>query len=110
MKYVPSLPPPVTGAGAGLAVKAVAGIRRVKPVQVRTSPPLAAQPHARREVSSEAVAKQEKRHDPLVHGERRIYCRRIEHLPTLVELRLGTDRRRHNQRIDDTTEHVDVKV
>jgi hypothetical protein len=56
------------------------------------------------------AGKEEKRHDPHVHGERRIYCRRTEHLPILVELRSGMERRRHNQRSDDITEHVDVKV
>lgn len=110
MKYVPSLPPPVTGVGAGLEVKALVGIKRVKPVQARTLPPLVVQPHARHETPAVTAGKEEKRHDPHVHGERRIYCRRIEHLPILVELRSGMDRRRHNQRADDITEHVDVKV
>jgi|SRR3989338_5936029 len=110
MKYVPSLPPPVTGAGAGLEVKALVGIKRAKPVQARTLPPLVVQPHARHETPAVTAGKEEKRHDPHVHGERRIYCRRIEHLPILVELRSGMERRRHNQRADDITEHVDVKV
>ena len=110
MKYVPSLPPPVTGVGAGLEVKALAGIKRVKPVQARTLPPLVVQPHTRHETPAVTAKKEEKRHDPHVHGERRIYCRRIEHLPILVELRSGMERRRHNQRADDITEHVDVKV
>ncbi len=110
MKYVPSLPPPVTGAGAELEVKAMAGVQRTKPVQARTLPPLVVQPHARYETPPNAVAKEEKRHDPHVHGERRTYCRRVEHLPILVELRSGTERRRHNQRASDMTEHVDVKA
>jgi len=39
MKYVPSLPPPVTGVKAGLEVKTLAVIKRVKPVRARTLPP-----------------------------------------------------------------------
>lgn len=110
MKYAPSLPAPVTGAGAGLEVKALAGINRVKPVQARTLPPLVVQPHARHETPPEDAGKEEKRHDPQVHGERRIYCRRTEHLPILAELRSGMERRRHHQRADDITEHIDVKA
>jgi len=32
MKYMPSLPPPVTGVETGLEVKALAGVKRAKPV------------------------------------------------------------------------------
>lgn len=39
MKYVPSLPPPVGGVETGLEVKALAGVKRAKPVQARTLPP-----------------------------------------------------------------------
>jgi len=52
-------------------VKALAGIKRAKPVQERTLPPLVVQPHMRREVPVEAAKREEKRHDPHVHGERR---------------------------------------
>ena len=110
MKYVPSLPPPATGAVAGLEVKALAGIKRPRPVQARTLPPLVVQPHTRHEAPAGTAVEEEKRHDPHVHGERRVYCRRIEHLPVLVELRSGMERRRHNQRAGDITEHVDVKA
>lgn len=115
MKYVPSLPPPATGAETGLDVKALAGVKRAKPVEARTLPPLVVQPHARREAppedaGKEAAEKKEKRHDPHVYGERRVYSRRLERLPMPVELRSGISRRRHNQRASDITEHVDVKV
>ena len=114
MKFVPSLPPPVTSAELGLEVKALAGVQRAKPVQARTLPPLVIQPHARHvappEVAEKAAGKEEKRHDPHVHGERRLYCRRIEHLPILVELRSEIDRRRRNQRASDMAEHIDVKA
>lgn len=116
MKYVPSLPPPATGAEIGLEVKALAGVQRAKPVEARTLPPLVVQPHARHVVppevagKEEAAGKEEKRHDPHAYGERRLYCRRLERLPMLVELRSGISRRRHNQRTSDITEHVDVKA
>lgn len=32
MKYMPSLPPPVTGVETGLEVKALARVKRAKPV------------------------------------------------------------------------------
>ncbi|MDD5384474.1 MAG: hypothetical protein PHG89_06305 [Gallionella sp.] len=105
-----SLPPPVIAPETGPEVKALAGVQRAKPVQVRTLPLLVVQPHARHEAPPEAAENEEKRHDSHVHGERRIYCRRIEHLPILVELRSGINRRRHNQRASDITEHIDVKV
>ena len=41
----------------------------------------------------------EKRHDPHVHGDRRIYCHCIEHLPVLIELHSGVEWCRHNQRV-----------
>lgn len=110
MQYVPSLTPPVTAPETGPEVKALAGVKRAKPVQARTLPPLVVQPHARYEAPPEAAGNEEKRHDPHVYGERRTYCRRIEHLPILVELRSGIDRRRHNQRAGDIAEHVDVKA
>lgn len=110
MQYVPSLPSPVTAPETGPEVKALAGIKRAKPVQERTLPPLVVQPHARYEAPPEVAENEEKRHDPHVHGERRLYCRRLEHLPMLVELRSGKDRRRHNQRAGDITEHIDIKV
>ena len=104
MKYVPSLPPPATGAETGLEVKALTEVKRA-----RTLPPRIAQPHARQEATHKAIA-EERRHDPHVDGERRTYCRRVEHLPVLAELRSGMERRRHNQRAGDITEHVDVKA
>lgn len=116
MQYVPSLTPPVTAPETGPEVKALAGVQRAKPVQERTLPPLVVQPHARHvappEVAGkeEAAGKEEKRHDPHVHGERRLYCRRLERLPMLVELRSEIDRRRRNQRASDIAEHIDVEV
>jgi hypothetical protein len=109
MKFVPSLPPVTAVTKDELEMEALAAVKAAKPVQPRTLPPLVVQPHARHQASPD-IAGQQKPYDVRVHGERRIYCRRIEHLPILVDLRSGFDRRRHNQRGDDMTEHVDEKV
>jgi len=110
MKFVPTLPPPATAPETGPKVKALAGIKRARPVQARISPPLIVQPHARRKAPRGGGGKEEKRRNPHTHGERRIYCRRFERLPMLVELRSVRERRRRNQRASDITEHVDVKA
>lgn len=110
MKIVPDLPSPITIEKDDFRVKALARIKPVKPVQERTLPPLVTQGHERLETPFDLIEPQEKRHDTHVHGERRTYCRRIEHLPILVELRSIADRRRHKQRVDDETEHIDEEV
>ncbi|MDO8464289.1 MAG: hypothetical protein Q7S46_03410 [Gallionella sp.] len=110
MRIAPDLPPPIIIDKDNLGVKALARIKPVKPVQARTLPPLVTEQHSRLETPSDLTEPQEKRHDTHVHGERRTYCRRIEHLPILVELRSVTDRRRHKQRGDDETEHVDEEI
>jgi hypothetical protein len=110
MKFVPSLPPATAVTKDELEVDALAAIKAAKPVQPRTLPPQVVQPRTRHQASPDIPEQQQKRHDVHVHGERRIYCRRIEHLPVLVDLRSGFDRRRHNQRGDDITEHIDEKI
>jgi hypothetical protein len=110
MKIVPSLPPYITVAKAELEVEALVPVKAAKPVQPRTQPPLLVQHRAQPQASPDIAGQAESRHDVQIHGERRTYCRRIEHLPILVELRAGYDRRRHNQREDDTTDHVDETV
>lgn len=106
MKFVPSLPPPgITGIGRGLAVNRLTAVGAVKPVQPRTLPPLVVQPHEQHEMHEV-----ERRFDRHLQGERRVYCRRVQHLPVLVEFRSGLDRRRHSQREGDQTEHVDIEV
>lgn len=109
MKYAPEPPPPVTVPEAGAEVKALAGLRAVKPVQERTLPPMIVQQHTENETNAEA-AKKERTHDARLNGERRTYCRRTEHRPALLELRSGKERRRHNQRANDLTEHVDIET
>jgi hypothetical protein len=109
VKIVPDSPPPITVAETGLKVEALAPAKAAKPVQPHAGPPLAAQ-RAHSHASPDIAVQAERRHDVDIHGERRTYCRRIEHLPVLIELRAGSDRRRHNQRGGDLTEHVDEKV
>lgn len=110
MKFVPDLTPPATAPETRPGVQALAGIRRVRPVAARISPPLIVQPHVEHEAPPEVAEGGERRHDPHLHGERRTYCRRVEHRPMLVELRSGRERRRHNLRADDITEHIDIKT
>jgi hypothetical protein len=109
MKYVPSLPPPLTGAVDRYEWRALPRVQATHPVQPRSLPPLVFQ-RRRREPLRAAVEQPERRHDPHVNGERRSYCRRTEHLPVLLELRSGIDRRRHAQRATDHAEHVDEEV
>jgi hypothetical protein len=40
--------------------------------------------------------------------DRRKTCRRVQHLPVLVELRSGVERRRHNLFEGVADEHVDI--
>lgn len=108
MKITPDLPGPVAMVKDTPEVKALTGIKPARPVRARIHPPLIVQPHVRH--GSDTTGEEEKRHDPHVDGERRTYCRRIEHLPVLLELRSGVERRRHNQRAGDIAEHIDVKA
>lgn len=110
MKIAPDLPVPMPVADNALEIRALAGVKPSKPVEERTLPPLVVQPHLQREGESDIADRQERRYEPDIHGDRRTYCRRIEHLPILIELRSGVDRRRHNQRESDTVEHIDVEV
>ncbi len=110
MKIAPDLPAPRLVTENSLEVKALAGVKPSRPVQERSLPPLVVQPHTQREGEADSVEQPERRYEPHVHGERRTYCRRIEHLPVLIELRSGIERRRHNQREGDTVEHIDVEV
>jgi hypothetical protein len=112
MRIVPSLPPPTTIAEEGLKVQSLTRVKPAKPVQARTLPPPVVQHHARVEASSDLAEQlqEEKRHDTYAYGERRTYCRRIEHLPVLIELRSDIARRRRTQRGEDVTEHVDEQA
>jgi hypothetical protein len=104
MRYAPSLPPvtsntetrQVTGLSSVYAVKP---IRAREPVSLANSTPQAAVLPVRQQ--AQRVMRFE---------DRRKYCRRVSHLPVLVELRSGIERRHHNQREGDMVEHVDETV
>lgn len=89
-----------------MTVSALTAVKGVKAVQPRTLPPLVTMPHEHEPPQESA----ERRHDPQIQGERRIYCRRLQHLPVLLELRSGLERRHHNQRAGDPTEHIDIEA
>ncbi len=111
MKYVPSLPPLVTGPADSLDVYALSSVKAAKPVQERTLPPLVVHRQMQFDAApSEITKRQERRNDPHVQGERRTYCRRIDHPSLLAELRSRMERRRRKQRMNDTMEHVDEEV
>ena len=106
MKFVPSISPPrITGVGGRLMVNRITAVKAAQPVQSRTLPPLVVPPH-----TEHMPQESERRHDPHLQGERRVYCRRVQHLPVLVEFRSGLDRRHHSQREGDRVEHVDIEV
>ena len=46
----------------------------------------------------------------IVEEERRLVCRRIQHLPVLEELRSSVDRRRHSMGSAEFQLHIDEEV
>ncbi len=110
MKFVPIPPPMPTVARDELQVEALAAVKAAKPVQPRSLPPLVVQYRTRSKGLPDSAGQQDRSQDVRLRGERRTYCRRIEHLPEFIELRVGLDRRQHNRRGDDMTEHVDEKA
>lgn len=107
MKFVPSLPPLGPPAAIDrMPVSGVAAIKPTRPVQPRTLIPLVTPQHD----PNEPLRGDEYRHDPLLHGDRRTYCRRCLHIPVLVDLRSGIERRHNNRREGDPTEHIDLSV
>ena len=111
MKYVSDTPAVITGETDSLDVYPLSSVKPAKPVQERTLPPLVVHPQASFTDASLKMARhQEQRNAPDVKTDRRMYCRRIEHPSYLVELRSRMERRRHRQRINDATEHVDEEI
>lgn len=108
MKYVPSLPPP-SGVENRREVWGLGAVKPARRVEPRTLPPLVTQQHgASQEVAAKPVMENDMR-EPAQES-RRKYCRRVSHQPMLEELRSGLERRRHQQRGSDDTEHVDEEV
>ncbi len=104
MRYVSSIPPPITAPNTSL-VQGLKGAHAVKPVHARESvaaefsnPPAAQQ-------ALPAVSHEEHRQAP--SEERRIACRRIHQQKVLIELRSGVERRHHSLREGDVIEHID---
>lgn len=110
MKYVPSLPPPITAPADSFGVKALTRVKSVRPVQERTLPPLVTQRHNYSEAPPDTIQHDERRHAEPLPEERRVCCRRINHLPVMEELRSAIERRRHKQRGSDSTEHIDEEA
>ena len=107
MRFVSSLPP-VTTSPNTRQVGGLTAIHSVKAVQLQeqTVPRVEQQT-----VQQEAARLTEvQRHREALFIDRRKVCRRVNHLPVLVELRSGVERRHHNLRADDLVEHIDETV
>jgi hypothetical protein len=106
MQFVPIIPRAGKLLENWLEVKRLAAVRPARPVEPRTLPPLLtparAGEHLKREDGEERREAQQ--------IERRRYCRRIQHLPILEELRSAVDRRKHSQRGSDQTGHIDEEA
>lgn len=95
MQLVPIIPQPRVGIEDSLEVQGVAAVKRAKPVQERTLPPLVSFPHEQPlQLVFEVVGEEGPLRTQL--PERRILCRRLRHVTILEELRSVIDRRRHN--------------
>lgn len=106
MQFVPIIPRPRNLLEDRLEVKRLAAVKAAKPVQPRTLPPLVTYP---REPQHRDNPELDRRQEG-ARGERRIYCRRVQHLPVLEELRSAIDRRKNPQRGSDQAEHIDVEA
>jgi hypothetical protein len=105
MRYVPSIPS-TTASPTTRQVKGLSAAQAVKPVFPREQPVLPnIEPHAAQREPMQPAERQEHRAVPF--EDRRKACRRVSHLPVLIELRSGIDRRRHSLREGDITEHID---
>lgn len=111
---VEPLPPPEP-ADDLYAIRRRVPVPRAGQVTARSLPPLVISPHhepiGEAEPRAENAAK-----DTGDQGEgreiedRRLMCRRIYHLPVLLDTRSGEDRRRHARRDDDPVTGVDKEV
>jgi len=104
MRFVSDIQP-VTVNKETRQVKGLSAVYAVKPVVL--GEPVAPSIMAHQE-AVRPVEHQHQREAPV--EDRRRLCRRVTHLPVLVELRSGVDRRRHNLRGQDIVEHIDEKA
>jgi len=112
MRYVPSLPPPITAPEETGEVHGLTAIRPAKPVQQRTLVPLVKQRFAPREPAAEAEKAKpaDRQTDQRSNEDRRTYRRRVSQQPVLLDLRPGGDRRRRSQRITDVATSIDEEA
>ncbi|BBI98494.1 hypothetical protein FGKAn22_01870 [Ferrigenium kumadai] len=110
MRYVPSQPPPtLTGIGTR-EVRGAMRTRPVRPVRIRDHPEVVVDLGERHEPLPAAAPVSTVEHRTIHPEERRVLCRRVSHQPVLLDLRTGPDRRRHNLRGTDITEHIDEEA
>lgn len=101
MQTVPSIPPPIVDT----TKREVNATHRVDAVQQIHPSPFA---ELLMQQQEQAAARYEPPAAPTLPTEdRRKYCRRTQHLPVLVELRSGIERRRHDLLANSPHEHID---
>jgi len=114
MHLVPIIPQPKTGVEDRLEVKGIAALKAAKPVAEHTLPPLSYAHELQRQAAGDFVRQHNRRvidrPGMADQGERRLACRRFQHLPILEELRSLLDRRRHKRRKTDSDQHIDVEA
>lgn len=109
MQLVPIIPQPRVGVEDSLEVQGVAAVKRARPVQERTLPPLVTHsPAPPSQVVVEVSGKEGPQRTQL--PERRIVCRRLHHFTILEELRSAIDRRKHNLRNANFQLHIDEEA
>lgn len=111
MRYVPSLPPPLTAPEDTGELQALAAVNPAKPVRQRTLVPMVKQNFAQREPAEAAqLAPPASQIERRAGADRRVYCRRVQHQPVLLDLRPGVDRRRRSQRKTDIATSIDEEA
>ncbi len=105
MRYVNSVSAPSASLNSH-QVSRTAAASAIKPVAAREPPAseVEHQQHLTQAVYHLKPATQ------LPQEDRRKACRRVKHLPVLVELRSGIDRRHHNLLEGDVVEHIDIEA
>lgn len=109
MQIVPIIPQQKFSVEESLEIAGIAAVKPAKPVEERTLPPLVSHGHEQALYTSSEISPQEKRQF-IVEEERRLVCRRIQHLPVLEELRSSVDRRRHSLGSAEFQLHIDEEA
>jgi hypothetical protein len=103
MRYVTSISPATTSPNTR-QVMGLSAAQAVKPVHSQEHPV----PYVEHHEDAYRVLPQS--HPNIPAEDRRKACRRVNHLPVLIELRSGIDRRHHNLREGDVAEHIDIEA